>query len=119
MPGSPIGLHTGSPQDVKSRLDADRRRCPYLVYRDAEDVQRLVTLDDDAGRLTVGRAPECSISLPWDGEVSRVHAQFERIDVAWTVVDDGLSRNGSFVNGRRLHGRHRLRDTDLLRFGDT
>ena len=37
----------------------------------------------------------------------------------WTLVDDGLSRNGSFVNGERLQRRRRLADGDLLRFGDT
>jgi pSer/pThr/pTyr-binding forkhead associated (FHA) protein len=36
-----------------------------------------------------------------------------------TLVDDGLSRNGSYVNGDRVHGRRRLRDGDVLRFGNT
>jgi ATP/maltotriose-dependent transcriptional regulator MalT len=35
------------------------------------------------------------------------------------VVDDGLSRNGSFVNGERLSGRRRLDDADSLRLGHT
>jgi DNA-binding CsgD family transcriptional regulator len=37
----------------------------------------------------------------------------------WTVVDDGLSRNGSFVNGDRLAGRRRLVDGDVVRLGRT
>ena len=37
----------------------------------------------------------------------------------WTVCDDGLSRNGSFVNGSRVTSRRRLIDGDLMRFGDT
>jgi hypothetical protein len=48
-----------------------------------------------------------------------VHARLERIGSAWTVVDDGLSRNGSFVNAQRLHGRRRLLDGDVLRVGAT
>src|SRR5690606_25341775 len=36
-----------------------------------------------------------------------------------TLVDDGLSRNGSFVNEERVHGRRLLRDGDALRFGRT
>jgi DNA-binding CsgD family transcriptional regulator len=43
----------------------------------------------------------------------------ERAGALWTLVDDGLSRNGSFVNGERLRGRRRLVDGDELRFGDT
>ena len=34
-------------------------------------------------------------------------------------MDDGLSRNGTFVNGERLSGRRRLTDGDTLRFGGT
>ena len=33
--------------------------------------------------------------------------------------DDGLSRNGTFVNGQRVSGRHRLRDGDVIRVGQT
>jgi len=52
--------------------------------------------------------------------VSGTHAQLERLGGGdWTLNDDGLSRNGSFVNGTRLRHRQRLADGDLLRFGDT
>jgi pSer/pThr/pTyr-binding forkhead associated (FHA) protein len=67
----------------------------------------------------VGRGPSCDLCLAWDVKVSRVHAQLERLGDDWTVEDDGLSRNGTFVNGDRLSGRHRLRDGDVLRFGRT
>lgn len=76
-------------------------------------------LADAAGSLTLGRASSCDISLPWDSQVSRLHAQLERIGDDWTVVDDGLSRNGTFVNGDRLSGRHRLRNGDTVRVGRT
>jgi pSer/pThr/pTyr-binding forkhead associated (FHA) protein len=35
------------------------------------------------------------------------------------VIDDGLSRNGTYVNGERIAGRRRLRDGDRLCFGET
>ena len=57
--------------------------------------------------------------LDWDDQVSRLHARFERVEEDWTLVDDGLSRNGTFVNGERLSGRRRLIDGDTLRFGAT
>ena len=56
---------------------------------------------------------------PWDSEVSRLHAQLEPVGRDWIVVDDGLSRNGTFVNGERVNGRRRLRDGDRLVFGET
>jgi hypothetical protein len=78
-----------------------------------------VTLPDGWQPTTIGRGPSCDLCLAWDAKVSRVHAQLERLGDDWTLEDDGLSRNGTFVNGERLAGRHRLRDGDVLRFGRT
>ncbi len=105
-----------TPGEVKARLDAERRGEPFLLYRDGHGAQVIVPL---AGPMTVGRRPERDVALEWDSEVSRLHAQFEPVGPDWTVVDDGLSRNGTFVNGERVSGRRRLRDGDRLVFGDT
>src|SRR5665811_1519975 len=43
----------------------------------------------------------------------------ERVGGLWTIVDDGLSRNGTFLNGRRPPHRARLRDRDKIRIGET
>ena len=37
----------------------------------------------------------------------------------WTLVDDGLSRNGPYVNERRVRGRTRLQGGDVIRVGRT
>jgi class 3 adenylate cyclase len=37
----------------------------------------------------------------------------------WLIGDDGVSRNGTFVNGERLNGRRRLRHGDVIRIGRT
>jgi hypothetical protein len=105
-----------SPGEVKARLDAERRGEPFLLYRDGDGAQVIVPL---AGVVTVGRRPERDVALTWDSEVSRLHAELEPVGPDWTVVDDGLSRNGTFVNGERVRGRRRLRDGDRLVFGDT
>src|SRR5919202_3410159 len=49
----------------------------------------------------------------------RIDAELEAIAGEWTVSDDGLSRNGTYVNGNRISGRTRLRDGDVLRVGQT
>ncbi|WP_371822311.1 FHA domain-containing protein [Conexibacter sp. SYSU D00693] len=85
--------------------------------RDGDGRQRLVPLHGE--RLSVGRTDSNDVALPWDTEVSRLHAELERLAGEWTVVDDGLSRNGTFVNGSRITGRTRLRDGDVLRVGQT
>jgi hypothetical protein len=69
--------------------------------------------------LTVGRAPEADVALPDDPMVSRVHALVECVAGRWTVVDNGLSRNGTYVNGRRVAGRRALHDRDEIRVGAT
>jgi pSer/pThr/pTyr-binding forkhead associated (FHA) protein len=119
MPLSPLAPHSSSPLDLKERVEAEHRGRPFLIYRDAGGNQRIVVLEDVEDEVTVGRRPSNALSLAWDINVSRVHAQLERVGDAWTVSDDGLSRNGSFVNGDRLTGRRRLVDGDVMRFGDT
>ena len=69
--------------------------------------------------LTLGRSPSADVRLEDDPQVSRVHARLERVAGTWTVVDGGLSRNGTFVNGRRVEGRQALHDRDELRLGTT
>ena len=65
------------------------------------------------------RARDATSGSTSTSKVSRVHATLERAGPAWTVVDDGLSANGSFCNGERVQGRRRLADGDELRFGRT
>jgi pSer/pThr/pTyr-binding forkhead associated (FHA) protein len=102
-------------RELKERIEAERRGAPFLVYRDAASRQLIRELQED--RLTVGRSEAAEVRLEFDPEVSRVHAELERLGEDWALVDDGLSRNGSFVNGERVVGRRRLRDGDALRFG--
>ena len=79
----------------------------------------MLSLPGSWEQVNIGRSAGAEISLAWDGEVSTVHAQLERVGDDWVLVDDGLSRNGSFVNGEKIVGRRRLRDGDELRFGQT
>ena len=105
--------------ELKARIDAERRGAPFLVYRDGDGGQVIRVLGGGSDRFSVGRGEAADIGLGFDREVSRVHAELERVGEEWTLADDGLSRNGSFVNGERVAGRRRLRDGDALRFGDT
>lgn len=88
-----------------------------MVWEDDEHAQQIRSLPDD--RLTIGRSPDADLALRWDPEVSRTHALLERLGDRWTLIDDGLSSNGSFVNGARVSGRHRLVDGDRMCFGNT
>ncbi len=59
------------------------------------------------------------ISLSWDDGASRLHARLEPLGDDWTVIDDGTSANGTFLNGDRVSGRRRLDDGDELLVGTT
>ncbi len=110
---------TPTPEEQKARKAAELRGAPFLVYRDEKGAQKIVELDENARTLTVGRRFEADIALPWDREVSRLHAQFEFKAGEWTVDDDGWSQNGTFVNEMRLDGQRRLQDGDIIRCGQT
>jgi hypothetical protein len=114
--GGPAEPHSASPVELSARLEAERRGVPFLLWRGATG-ECLLALDRE--RVTVGRGSEVDVALDEDDQVSRLHAEIERIGGEWTVADDGLSRNGSFLNGERVGGRRRLADGDLLRFGST
>ena len=61
--------------------------------------RQLVALE--AGRLTLGTDPANDLALPADPTLSRLHAVLERYGAGWCVRDLD-SRNGTFVNGRRV-----------------
>jgi pSer/pThr/pTyr-binding forkhead associated (FHA) protein len=113
----PPALRSVSPAELAARLQAERRGAPFLVYVDGDGGQRIVGLGERP--LSIGRQAANDIALEWDSEVSRVHAVLEPVGAEWTLADDGLSRNGTFVNGERVRGRRRLADGDLLGLGHT
>ncbi|MGH2891658.1 MAG: FHA domain-containing protein [Solirubrobacteraceae bacterium] len=106
-----------SATELQTLIHAVRRGAPFLFLRDDSGDQMLVTLDGD--RLVLGRAPGSDLEIGWDPRVSGVHAHLERRGQRWTIEDDGLSRNGTFINGERLRGQRTLRDGDVIGAGDT
>ena len=108
-----------SAPELKAQIEAERAGRPFLVFRNGDDLQRIVAIDEGASELWVGRGGSADVRLDWDEEVSALHAQIEVVRDECTLRDDGLSRNGSFVNDERVHGRRLLRDGDRLRFGRT
>ncbi|ANS32553.1 FHA domain protein (plasmid) [Rhodococcus opacus] len=90
-----------------------------LSYIDEQGTSRVWMPSAAAGRMTVGRSHRSDFVLSWDPMVSRLHAVIEWTGTHWDVIDDGLSRNGTFVNGERLTGRRHLRSGDIISIGAT
>lgn len=64
----------------------------------------------------VGRGASCHLRLA-DPKASRVHASFMPVGASW-VVQDNASKNGTFLNGRRIK-RALLKPGDTIRIGQT
>ncbi len=113
------GLWPGDPRDRLRIREAEDSGTPFLVLQDDSGVQRIVALADDRAAAVIGRSPDSDVPIEWDDRVSRTHAQLTRVGRRWHVEDDGLSRNGTFVNEQRVHGRRGLQDGDVMRVGHT
>ncbi|MHB8695785.1 MAG: FHA domain-containing protein [Solirubrobacteraceae bacterium] len=114
---APGGPRPVTARELKTIIDTEREGLPFLVYRDADGQQRLLRLLPDRRDLAVGRNPAADLCIDWDAEVSGLHARLQQLAGEYAILDDGLSRNGSYVNGDRVRGTRRLRDGDMLRFG--
>jgi DNA-binding CsgD family transcriptional regulator len=121
--GDPLGSHSLSASELKELLAMERSGRASIAFRDEQGQLQLFALSapEEMGdlTLTVGRRRETDLSISWDSEVSSLHAELHRLGGELTIVDDGLSTNGTFVNGARISGRQRLRDGDRIRVGQT
>ncbi len=119
MEAADSGPRARTAAELKAQIEAERLGRPFLVHRDETGDQVLLEIGAEVESMWIGRSDSADVSLGWDPEVSSLHAQLELVGSECTLVDDGLSRNGSFVNGERVSGRRRLRDADTLRVGRT
>jgi pSer/pThr/pTyr-binding forkhead associated (FHA) protein len=66
------------------------------------------------GPLTIGRSPECDVSLH-DILLSRRHCRLERVREGWAITDL-QSKNGTVIDGRPVT-RHVLRPGEVIKMG--
>jgi hypothetical protein len=117
--GDPLAPHSLSAAELKELLAAEGGGSPFLAYRDELGLMRIFSVPSAERPFMVGRNPDADLAIPWDGEVSGIHAELRCFGGEVTVADDGLSTNGTYVNEQRVMGRVRLRDRDRLRLGRT
>src|SRR3954464_4558137 len=104
----PLTLGSRTPEEHEERQAALDDGTPFLLFRDGDGRQRIFRLDPPTDSITVGRRYEADVSLPWDLEASRLHAELSYRAGEWTICDDGWSQNGTWVNGLPLPGPRRL-----------
>ena len=89
---------------------------PYLLLKFPNENQ-IFTLKN-SNVWTIGRNNDNKIVIPnrW---ISRNHAMIQLVDYQDFYLIDLGSRNGTFVNGRRVNIPVKLKNQDLLTFGQT
>jgi pSer/pThr/pTyr-binding forkhead associated (FHA) protein len=68
------------------------------------------------GPVSIGRGSEADVTIE-DGRCSRIHCEIRYWDDIF-VVKDCQSRNGTFVNGKKVEVA-KLSPNDVLKIGDT
>jgi pSer/pThr/pTyr-binding forkhead associated (FHA) protein len=117
--GDPLARHALSASELKALMATERSGEAFLAFRDGHGALQLFTVAERGDSSTLGRRAETDLSISWDEEVSGLHAELQHVAGEWTIVDDGLSRNGTYVDGQRVNGRQRLRDGSRIRVGRT
>jgi len=82
-----------------------------LVFVDGRPASRAIPLE--SGVIVLGR--EAGIE---DGRVSRRHVEIEYRNGTWIIRDQG-SRNGTFVDGKRITNQVEYEGAPLVRFGQS
>ncbi|MCA1990486.1 MAG: FHA domain-containing protein [Coleofasciculus sp. S288] len=79
------------------------------------NTQRTVTVNRD--EFTLGRLPECDLTLPFEG-ISRYHARFVKTPSGvWTIEDMG-SKNGTRLNESSISSPQKVNHGDVIWIGD-
>ena len=89
-----------------------------LCLRVEEGADAGTTLDLSRGGVYLIGRDKADLALD-DDKVSRKHAEIGLYGPGAYVLRDLASTNGTFVNGRRVSEKVRLRHWDLIRVGDT
>lgn len=87
-----------------------------LVQLDGDAVAQSLNLTDKT-HVDIGRHLESTMVL-CDATCSRHHCRMTHEDGRW-VLEDLLSRNGTYVNGTKIHGDYLLCNGDEIQIGKT
>jgi hypothetical protein len=87
-----------------------KRSAPVLVVMDGPDANKSYPVEQD--QVVIGREDHCDIVLR-ERQISREHIKILRHDGHY-FVEDLASRNGTWVNGKKLEGTQELYDNDEI-----
>jgi predicted component of type VI protein secretion system len=108
-------LRVSSLQAQPSDKEKSHRRSHQLALEFIEPVDRAGERVEIESAVTLGRSPECDLSLQ-DTYLSSRHARFSNEDGELTIEDLG-STNGTYVNQEIVEGRYALERGDIVQLG--
>jgi chromosome segregation ATPase len=88
---------------------------PCVVFKDNHGKRAIEELDPDAMPINIGRAAGQDLRIP-NASISRGHVRLELKGDQFSVIDLA-SRNGTFLNGKRVQ-ESLLSDGDVLHLGE-
>ncbi len=84
-----------------------------FVFSSADSDNKWHTIPlSEKQELTIGREESCDITLP-HVSVSKCHAKIVHENAGWYIVDNS-STNGVIVNNKRISGKERLHEKDVI-----
>ena len=102
------------PVPIPSVVSEEHKSHAHLILLYGPNVGQVFRLDKD--KMDIGRDRKCPVRIS-DLGISRAHASISRgPDGGFTLIDQG-SRNGTFVNDKKLAGPCRLTNNDRIRLG--
>ena len=116
-PKAPVVTPTAkSSKKTKRAKKGQRKKAARLVILEPRS-RRGMTVPL-IGEITLGREPECTITIDDDAFISQLHLRFYDYE-GQPMVEDLGSTNGTFHNGNKLVGSRLLRPGDRLQVGTT
>jgi pSer/pThr/pTyr-binding forkhead associated (FHA) protein len=117
-------MHARNPQAMQSAVDMEESTEPmspapdWLVHVTLRFTKTNQTYDVRAQTVKIGRSTECNVQVPPEQgpAVSRLHAEIAIHEGGVVVRDDG-SRNGTYLNNRRLDSFHPVMRGDMITLG--
>lgn len=83
-----------------------------MIVSSADSNNKWLSASTSVGNITIGRDPRCTIVLPHIS-VSKIHARIIRDPSGFYIYDNG-STNGVLVNGKRIVGKTKLHEKDVI-----
>lgn len=115
-PAPPIAKPAPKSAQKNKRKKGQRGKATRLVILEPRS-RRGMTVPL-VGEITLGREPDCSITIDDDAFISQLHLRFYDYE-GQPMVEDLGSTNGTFHNGNKLAGSGLLHPGDRIQVGTT